>query len=466
MAQKEYDLVVIGSGPGGYVAAIRAKQLRQNVAVVERDRVGGVCLNWGCIPTKALLRSAEVYHTLQRSDEFGVSAESIFFDFPKVIKRSRRVAERLSKGVQFLFKKNNIDLFEGTARVASTNEVQVYDSTGNVIESLITKNILIATGARPRSIPGVKIDGKKVITSKEAMLLEQVPKSMIVIGAGAIGVEMAYFYHTFGCEVTIIEMLPTLLPIEDQEVTEILAKSFKKQKISIHTNSMVKTVTTQDAGVKVTISTDGVENTIEAELALMAIGVQGNSENLGLEEIGVIIEKSWLPVNKDFQTNIKNIYAIGDIIGPPWLAHVATAEGICAVERLMGLESKTIDYESIPGCTYCQPQIASIGLTEEKALQKGYQLKIGRFPFQANGKSLALGESLGMVKLIFDEKTNHLLGAHIVHAEATELINELSVAKQTNVSGPQLIKSIHAHPTLSETIMEAAAAAYDEAIHI
>lgn len=466
MTDKNFDLVVIGSGPGGYVAAIRASQLGMKVAVIERDRIGGVCLNWGCIPTKALLRSAEVYHNLQRREEFGLMADNISFDFQKVIRRSRRVADRLSKGVEFLFKKNNISTFRGTGRIVSSNEVAVINENGNPNNSFNTKNILIATGARPRSIPNVEIDGQRVISSKEAMTLEKVPKSIIVIGAGAIGVEFAHFYNTFGCKVTLVEMMPNILPIEDKEITENLTKSFKKSKIVIYTNSIVQQVTTKDENVKVTISTNNAETNLEAEVALMAIGVQGNNESLGLEELNVNVEKSWIKVDSNYQTNVSNIYAIGDSIGPPWLAHVASSEGIFVVEKMVGLNCTPINYESIPGCTYCQPQVASIGLTEERALQMGYQLKIGRFPFQANGKSLALGEREGMAKLIFDVKSGKLIGAHIIHAEATELINELSVVKHAGITGHNLIKTIHAHPTLSETLMEAAAVAYDEAIHI
>ena len=466
MNNNNFDLVVIGSGPGGYVAAIRASQLGMNVAVVEQDRVGGVCLNWGCIPTKALLRSAEIFHIIQRREEFGITADNISFDFQKIVRRSRRVADRLSKGVAFLFRKNNITTFSGAGKLISSGEVAVIDENGNATATLKTKNILIATGARPRSIPNIKIDGKKVISSKEALVLEEVPESMIVIGAGAIGIEFAHFYSTLGCNVTIVEMLPHILPIEDIEITDILSKSFKKRKVSIFTNNMVRGVTTTGTGVSVTISTEKTETNLEAELALMAIGVQGNYEGLGLEQLNIKVEKGWINVNNVYQTNIKNVYAIGDIIGPPWLAHVASAEGIYVVEKMAGLDSKPIDYDSIPGCTYCQPQVASIGLTEEKALEKGYSLKIGRFPFQANGKSIALGENQGMVKLIFEAQSEILLGAHIIHAEATELIGELSVVKHSNITGHNLVKTIHAHPTLSETIMEAAAVAYEEAVHI
>ncbi|MDZ7265159.1 MAG: dihydrolipoyl dehydrogenase [candidate division KSB1 bacterium] len=466
MALTHFDLVIIGSGPGGYVAAVRASQLGMNVAVVERDRLGGVCLNWGCIPTKALLKSADVFATLAHAKDYGIIANDPSFDFPAIIKRSRQVADRMAKGVEFLFKKHHITHFAGTGRLIKPDQVAVVDDTGNITHELSARFILIATGARPRSIPGVPIDGSRVISSKHALTLEKLPQSMIVIGAGAIGMEFAYFYHTFGCQVTILEMMPTVLPIEDAEIADAVARSFKKSKISIHTNSLVKQVTAHDQGVSVVFETNNQTTELQAEMALMAIGVQGNYEGLGLEELGIAVEKSYIKINKTtYQTSIDHIYAIGDIIGPPWLAHVASAEGICAVEHIKGMAPKPIDYANIPGCTYCQPQVASIGLSEQKALELGYSIKVGRFPFVANGKSLAMGEREGFVKLIFDARTELLLGAHIVHAEATELIGELSVIKSNAVTASALVKTIHAHPTLSEAVMEAAAAARGEAIH-
>ncbi len=466
MANQQFDLVIIGSGPGGYVAAVRASQLNMKVAVVERDRLGGICLNWGCVPTKALLKSADLYSTIQNASSFGIQVDKFAFDFSAVIKRSRQIADRMAKGVQFLFKQNNVTHFEGSGRLVDKNKVVVVDESGNTSSELSAKHIIIATGARPRSIPGVKIDGKKVISSKQAMSLEKIPESMIVIGAGAIGVEFAYFYHVFGCQVTILEMLPSLLPIEDKEITDVLLRSFKKYRMKIHTSSLVKSVSPENNSVRVTIESAGETTELEAAVALMAIGVQGNCEGLGLEELGIEVEKSYIKVDKSFQTSIENIYAIGDIIGPPWLAHVASAEGINCVEKIAGLEVHPIDHNSIPGCTYCHPQVASIGLTEHNAREQGFDLKIGRFPFVASGKSIALGERDGLVKLIFDAKTDRLLGAHIIHAEATELIGELAVIKSAGVTAHELIKTIHAHPTLSEAIMEAAAAAYGEAIHV
>lgn len=466
MPNQEFDLVIIGSGPGGYVAAVRASQLNMKVAVVEQDRLGGICLNWGCIPTKALLKSVDVFASIKNASAFGIQVENVVIDFPAIIKRSRQIADRMAKGVQFLFKQNNVSHFSGQGCLLNKNRVAVMDESGNTTSELMAKNIIIATGARPRSVPGVEIDGKKIISSKEAMSLDKIPESMIVIGAGAIGVEFAYFYHLLGCQVTILEMLPNLLPIEDKEITDILLRSFKKYKMKIHTNSLVKNVSTQNDRVRVNIESEGKTTELEAEVALMAIGVRGNFENLGLEDLGIEVEKSYIKVNHAFQTNIENIYAIGDIIGPPWLAHVASAEGINCVEQIAGLEIHPIDYNNVPGCTYCHPQVASIGLTEEKAKEQGFDLKIGRFPFVASGKSIALGERDGMVKLIFDATTNKLIGAHIIHAEATELIGELAVIKSTGVTAHELIKTIHAHPTLSEAIMEAAAAAYGEAIHV
>ncbi|MBN1351093.1 dihydrolipoyl dehydrogenase [candidate division KSB1 bacterium] len=466
MANATFDVIVIGAGPGGYVAAIRAAQLGMTVACVERDNLGGICLNWGCIPTKALIRSAEVFSLFQHSKNFGLSVENAAFDFKEIVSRSRKISERLTKGVGFLFKKNGVTHISGTARLTADKRVDVLDPAGTVTQTLSAKHIVIATGARPRTIPGVDFDGSRIITSKEAMLLDRVPESMVIIGAGAIGVEFAYIYSTFGCKVTLIEMLPTILPIEDSEITEVVARAFKRMKIEMLTNTRVEQVTKTGDGVAITTAADGQSKEIRAEMTLVAIGVRSNVETIGLEQAGISLEKGYIKVDEFYRTNIEGIYAIGDVIGPPWLAHVASAEAITAIEALAGHDVDPIDYHNIPGCTYCQPQVASVGLTEAAARGKGIDLKIGRYPFLANGKALALGENQGMVKLIFDSKNNTLLGAHIVGAEATELLAELVTARSLKATGRDLFKTIHAHPTLSEGIMEAAAAAYSEAIHV
>lgn len=461
-----YDLVVIGTGPGGYVAAIRAAQLGQSVVVVEKDEVGGICLNWGCIPTKSLLRNAEIYQLFQRSREFGFEVSGIEVDFSKVIKRSRQIANRLVKGVQYLFRKNEIEIIKGTGKILTDKTVEVKDKNGKRVQIINSKNIILATGARPGEIPGVKIDGKKVVSAKEAMVLPSIPESMVILGAGAIGVEFAYFYSVFGTKVTLIEKMPDILPVEDQEISQILHKSLKKLKIDIHTNSAVNSVDIEGKGVAVFVSGSEGEQKIQSEVALMAVGVRGNVENLGLEQVGVNVKKGFITVDEAYLTNIPGIYAIGDIVGPPLLAHVASAEGINAVENIAGKNPKPVNYSNIPGCTYCKPQVASIGLTEQAALDAGHELKIGRFPFRGNGKSLAFGESEGLVKLIFEKKYGELLGAHIIGAEATELIAELGVAKTLETTYEEIHKTIHAHPTMSEAIMEAAADADDVAIHI
>lgn len=464
MAEK-FDVLVIGGGPGGYVCAIRASQLGFKTALVEKDRVGGICLNWGCIPTKALLKSAEVFNLIKRADEFGLRVENPNFDFKKIIQRSRQVADRLSKGVEFLLRKNNVVKFSGYGFLLKRNLVGVKsDKEEFEVEA---KHIIIATGARPREIPGIAIDGVKVITSKEAMLLEEPPKSMVVIGAGAIGVEFAYFYNSFGTKITLVEMMPSILPNEDREITEILEKSFKKSGIDILTNTRVIEAKKNGDFAEVKIQNQNGEMVLKADVALVAVGVQGNSDKLGLEELGVEVEKSFIKVDKtSYQTSVEGIYAIGDVIGPPLLAHVASAEGIRCIEKIAGVETKPIDYNNIPSCTYCIPQVASIGLTEQRALELGYEIKVGRFPFRANGKALSLGETEGLVKVIFDAKYGEILGAHIIGPEATELIAEFGVAKTLESTAFEIVKTVHAHPTLSEALMEASADALKEAIHI
>jgi len=464
LTKKEFDVLIIGGGPGGYVAAIRAAQLGFKTAVIEKDQLGGVCLNWGCIPTKALLKNAEVYNQIKEADEWGITYSDLKFDFTKIVKRSRDVALKNSKGVEYLFKKNKIEHISGFGFITGKGKVEVRKD-GKPTEEISAKHIIIATGARPRSLPGVNFDGKKVISSTEAMMLNQVPKSMLVIGAGAIGIEFGYFYNTFGTKVTVVEMMPNILPIEDKELTKLLASNFRKQGIEILTETKVDSVKV-GSEVSVTIDTAGGKKELKADIALMAIGVQGNVENMGLETVGIKVEKSWIQVDDFSRTNVDRFYAIGDVAGAPWLAHVASREGIICIEAIAGKKPEPIDYSNIPGCTYCQPQVASIGLTEEKALAEGYTLKVGRFPFAASGKARAIGETDGLVKLIFDAKYGELLGAHILGSEATEMIAELGVAKTLEAISGTIAGTIHAHPTLSEAIMEAAEDAYGHAIHI
>jgi len=460
-----YDVAIIGSGPGGYVAAIRASQLDLKVVLIERENLGGICLNWGCIPTKALLKSAETYAMFKHAKDFGLSAENVSFDFNKIIERSRKVADINSKGVEFLMKKNKVDVVFGKATLKSASKIEI-NGDGNKISEIEAKNIVLATGGRPRSIPGIDIDGDKVIEYRKAMSLEKKPDSMVIIGAGAIGIEFAHFYSQLGTEITIIEMLDTILPIEDREITDVLAKSFKKNKINIHTSAKVDSIKKTKTGIDITFSKAGKTEKLSADKALIAIGIQGNVEELGLESLGISVEKGFIPVNEWYQTNLAGVYAIGDVTGPPLLAHVASHEAIICVEKIAGQNPHILDYDSIPGCTYCQPQVASIGMTEEKAKEAGYDISIGKFPYAASGKARAIGERDGMVKLIFDKKYGELLGAHIIGAEATELIAELGIAKTFETTAIELASTIHAHPTLSEMIMEAAGNSLGKAIHI
>jgi len=462
---QSYDVAIIGSGPGGYVAAIRASQLNLNTVLIEKDNLGGICLNWGCIPTKALLKSAETYALFKEAKNFGLKADNVSFDFEKIIERSRKVATVNSKGVEFLMKKNKITVIKGQGRIKSPSLIEVADHTGKNSQ-INAKHIIIATGGRPRSIPGIDFDGKNIIEYRKAMSLETQPKSIVIVGAGAIGIEFAYFYNQLGTKITIIEMMDNILPIEDHEISDLLAKSFKKNKIDIHTSTTVETIKKTKDGVTVTYKKNGKEETVSADKALIAIGIQGNVEDLGLEEAGITIEKSFVPVNQWYETNVKGVYAIGDITGPPLLAHVASHEGIICIEKIAGQSPHPLDYESIPGCTYCQPQVASIGMTESKAKKAGYDLKIGRFPYAASGKARAIGERDGFVKLIFDNKYGEILGAHIIGAEATEMIAEIGMAKSLESTPLELAKTIHAHPTLSEMIMEAAGDALGQAVHI
>lgn len=465
---KNYDIVILGGGPGGYVAAIRAAQLGYKTAVIEKDNLGGVCLNWGCIPTKSLLKNAELYDLAKNhSEEYGLSFSDLKFDFTKIIQRSRGVSDKIVKGVQFLIKKNKIDHIQGFGKFVAKNKLEILDNNKKKIDEVEGKNVIIASGARPRSVDAIPIDRKNIITSTEAMSLDKQPKSLIVIGAGAIGVEFAYFYNVLGTEVTIIEMLDTVLPIEDKEVSDTLARSFKKRGIKIHTNTKVKKAEVKGKSVVVTIEKNGKKEELKADKVLSAIGVQGNIEGIGLEDIGVEVERNHIKVDKKtYKTNVEGVYAIGDVIGPPWLAHVASHEGIHCIEKIHGINHPPIDYDSIPGCTYCQPQVASIGLTEAKAKEKGYEIKIGKFPYSASGKAGAIGEREGFTKIIFDAKYGEILGAHIIGAEATELIAEIGIAKSLEATYETIMQTVHAHPTLAEMIMEAAGQAYGEAIHI
>jgi len=461
-----YDLLVVGSGPGGYVAAIRAAQLGLSVGVVEKDNLGGICLNWGCIPTKSLLKSAQALEYAQHAADYGVSISGeIKPDFTAMVKRSRGVAEGMSKGIQFLFTKNKIEVIHGNGRLVDKNSVEVTDETGNrTLHS--AKNIILATGARSRELPNLEQDGEKIIGYREAMTLPKQPKSMVVVGSGAIGSEFAYFYQSIGTNVTLVEYLPNVVPNEDEEVSKVLERSFKKMKMKVFTNASVESVDISGELCKVVVKTKKDEEIIEAEIVLSAVGISPNIENIGLEDLGIVIENGKVKVNEFCQTNVDTVFAIGDIIAGPALAHVASAEGILCVEKITGLNPHPIDYSTIPGCTYTNPEVSSLGMTEQKAKEAGYEIKVGKFPFSASGKASASGQKDGFVKLIFDAKYGELLGAHMIGGNVTEMIAELVVAKKLEITGHELIKSIHPHPTMSEAIMEAAAAAYGEVIHL
>jgi len=464
----KYDLIVIGTGPGGYVAAIRAAQLGMNVAVVERENLGGICLNWGCIPTKALLKSAQVFEYMQHAEEYGIQISNAKADFPGMIKRSRGVADGMSKGIQFLLKKNKITVLNGDGSLASHNTVNVTEKDGK-ITPYETKNIILATGGRAKELPNVPIDGEKVIEYRKAMTLPKQPKKMVVIGGGAIGVEFAYFYHTIGTEVTLVEFLEQgMLPREDAEVSKEITKIYTKKGIKVLGNTSVESVDSKgkEVLVKVKDRKTGNISEIACDIVLSAAGVTPNTENIGLEKVGVAVERGLIKVDEYYRTNIPGIYAIGDIIEGPALAHVASAEGIICVEKMAGHHPEAIDYKNIPSCTYCIPEVASVGLTEEAAKQAGYNLKIGKFPFSASGKASAAGDKSGFVKLIFDDKYGELLGAHLIGQNVTEMIAEIVSIRKLETTGHEIIKTIHPHPTMSEAIMEAAAAAYGEVIHL
>lgn len=464
---KEFDVCVIGSGPGGYVAAIRASQLGFSTAIVEKRHLGGVCLNIGCIPTKALLRSAEVLESIQHAADYGIEVSDSKADFGGMVKRSRGVANKMSKGVQFLMKANKIQVFMGKGVFASKSELQVQDESGNETERIKAKYFIIATGARPRSLPSLPIDGTMIIDSEKAMTMEKQPKKMVIVGAGAIGVEFAYFYNTIGTDVTLVELQKTLVPVEDADVGKELGKLYKKKGITVLTESTVESVTKKGKGVEVTIKTPKGEEKVAADVVLSAVGVTGNVEGLGLEEIGVSIERGAIVVDKsNYSTGVEGIYAIGDIIGAPWLAHKASHEAIVLVEQLAGLNPKAINYENIPGCTYCEPQVASVGLTEAAAKEAGYDIKVGKFPLSASGKATALGHEEGFVKVIFDAKYGEWLGCHMIGFGVTEMISEAVVARDLETTGHEIISAVHPHPTLSEAVMEAVAEAYNEGVHL
>ncbi len=461
-----YDIVIIGSGPGGYVAAIRASQLGKKVAIIEKNELGGICLNWGCIPTKALLKSAQVFEYAKHASDFGISIEgNVNPELSAMVKRSRNVAEGMSKGVQFLLKKNKIEVIKGFGKLISASTVEVTDANGKKQE-VSTSHIILATGARSRELPNLKQDGKKIIGYREAMTLSKLPQSMVVVGSGAIGSEFACFFNSIGTKVTLVEFMPNVVPIEDEEVSKQLERSFKKAGIEVLTNSTVKSADVKGKQCIVKIKTPTDEITKEVDIVLSSVGITANIENIGLEELGIELDKGKIKVDEFYRTNINGIYAIGDIINTPALAHVASAEGITCVEKIAGLNPEPIKYNSIPGCTYTTPEIASFGFTEKAARENGYEIKIGKFPYTASGKASASGNKDGFVKLIFDAKYGELLGAHLIGLNVTELIAELVVAHNLETTGHELIKSIHPHPTMSEAIMEAAAAAYGEVIHI
>ncbi len=462
----KYDLLIIGSGPGGYVAAIRASQLGLKTAVVERESLGGICLNWGCIPTKSLLKSAQVLDYFKHAEEYGIKIEGeVKPEFDKIVARSRNVAEGMSKGIQYLFKKNKIDVISGTGKLKSKGVVTVADAEGKAID-IEASHIILATGARSRELPNLKKDGKKIIGYRKAMTLDKLPESMVVVGSGAIGSEFANFYTTMGTKVTLVEFLPNVVPVEDEEVSKQLGRSFKKMGMKVMTSSTVESVDTSGKKCKVLIKTAKGEETVEADIVLSAVGITPNTENLGLEELGVNMDKGKVKVDDYYQTNVAGVYAIGDIVDGPALAHVASAEGITCVEKIAGHSPQPVDYTNIPGCTYTNPEVASVGMTEKAAKEAGYTLKVGKFPFTASGKASASGTKEGFVKLIFDEKYGELLGAHMIGANVTEMIAELVLAKKLETTGEEIFKAIHPHPTMSEAVMEAAAAAYGEVIHI
>ncbi|HEY8299042.1 MAG TPA: dihydrolipoyl dehydrogenase [Methyloceanibacter sp.] len=468
MTETRSDLAIIGSGPGGYVAAIRASQLGMKVAIVEREQLGGICLNWGCIPTKALLRTSELYTAMRRAGEFGLTCDNVRFDLLRVVERSRKVAERLSNGVAYLMRKNKIEVIKGTARLRGQGRIAVIGAGGEVLPDIEAKHIILATGARARTPPGLEPDGKLIWTYKEAMVPQSFPKSLLIVGSGAIGIEFASFYRSLGAEVTVVEALPRILPAEDAEISELARKAFARQGIVIHTGRRVERLVKGADSVTATLAkADGSGAEIVAERVILAIGIVGNVEGLGLEALGMKIDKGHIVVDEWCRTGVPSLYAIGDVVGPPWLAHKASHEGIICMEKIAGVAGlHPLDKTAIPACTYSAPQVASVGLTEEAARASGHELKVGRFPYSANGKAIALGESEGLVKTIFDAKTGALLGAHLLGAEATELIQGFVIAKTLETTEAELMAAIFPHPTLSEMMGESVLDAYGRALHI
>lgn len=461
----KYDILVLGSGPGGYVTAIRASQLGMKVAIVEREALGGICLNWGCIPTKALLKSANVFEYIEHAEDYGIQVNKPKVDFGGMVSRSRGVANGMSKGVQFLMKKNKIDVIMGDGKLMPGRKVEVTDDKG-AKQTVEANHVIVATGARSRKLPNLPQDGKKIIGYREAMTMAKQPKKMVVVGSGAIGVEFAYFYNAIGTDVTVVEYLPNIVPVEDTDVSKQLARSFKKAGVNIMTSSEVTKVDTSGSGVKVHVKTKKGEEVIDADVVLSAVGVVANIENIGLEEVGIATDRGKVIVDDFYKTNIPGYYAIGDCVPGPSLAHVASAEGILCVEKIAGHQVEPIDYGNIPGCTYCSPEVASVGKTEQACKEEGIEIKVGSFPFSASGKASAAGHKDGFVKLIFDAKYGELLGGHMIGANVTEMIAEIVAVRKLETTGHEMIKTIHPHPTLSEAVMEAAAAAYDEVIHL
>ena len=462
--KESYDLIVLGSGPGGYVAAIRGSQLGLKTAIIEKESLGGVCLNWGCIPTKALLKSAQVFEYLKKADQYGLSANKIDKDFSSVVKRSRSVADGMSKGVNFLMKKNKIDVINGFGKILPEKKVSVEDEGKEKIYS--ATNIIIATGARSREINSIKQDRKKIIGYREAMVLPKQPKKMIIVGSGAIGVEFAYFYNSMGTEVTVVEYLDRILPVEDKDISNQLAKSFKKSGINLITSSEVISSETKGKGVRLQVKSSGQISELVADIVISAVGIKSNIENIGLEETGIAVDNDKILVDEFYKTNIPGYYAIGDIISGQALAHVASAEGILCVEKIAGHDVEALDYKNIPGCTYCSPEVASVGYTEEEAKDKGYSIKVGKFPFSASGKAQASGKPEGFIKVIFDEKYGEWLGCHMIGDGVTDMIAEAVLGRKLETTGKEILKTVHPHPTMSEALMESVADAYDEVIHL